>query len=280
VVRRLDGLLLVTLVLLTVQPSNRLTAQVAPNRATSYLHPTAVQDARAVWINPAGLAVLREASIYAEAAIGDPGARGRLRQINAGFNARGLSFAYQRDMFDAGVRGHTYRLGLAGASGGLAAGFAIAHYRGANAKSTGWDIGVTYSGNAGLTFGGAVVNVSQPLVRGLRQRLTFTPGATWHPVPVRALGISTHARVTPDSVAAYAFGLSWSTAGQGRWPLEIIARLDTDGGLRRGAFALGLSLGNQDRVGLIASTPGDVSRVDVLSLYGLATRLPVTGRRR
>src|SRR5256885_15396889 len=112
--------------LLAVGPSGRPAAQVVPNRATAYLHPTDVRDARAIWVNPAGLAVQREASIYAELDVSNPGSRGQLRQINAGFNARGLSLGYQRDVLDAGARGHTYRLGLAGASGGGAAGVGAA----------------------------------------------------------------------------------------------------------------------------------------------------------
>ena len=271
---RTGGLCLLVLAL-SVGPSARLPAQVAPNRATTYLHPTDVRDARALWVNPAGLGVLREASVYAEVAVGDPGARGRLSQINAGFNARGLAFGYQRDIFDAGGRGHTYRLGLAGASGGLAAGFAAAYYRGDGAKATGWDVGASYEWRPGLTVGTVITNIGQPVVRGVRQRLTFVPGATWHPTPAAAL--SAHARITPDSVAAYAFGVSWR-AGQGRWPVEIIARLDTDGGLRRGAFALGLSIGSRDRVGAVATSPGDISTIDGMSLYGLSTREPVRRR--
>jgi hypothetical protein len=283
--RRAVGLCLLIVFIRPVSPSAHLPAQqVAPNRATSYLHPTDVRDARAIWVNPAGLGEQREASIYAEVAVGDPGSKGRLRQINAGFNARGLSFGYQRDMLDDGVRGHTYRLGLAGGSGGLAAGFAVAHYRGDGAKSTGWDLGTSYAANSRLMLGLVAANLGQPIVRGLQQRLTFIPGATWHPAPIPAFGVSTHARITPDSVAAYAFGLSWrtpGTTGRGaprRWPIEIIARLDTDGGLRRGAFVLGFSIGGQDRFGAIASTPGDVSRVDGASLYGLATREPAARR--
>ncbi|HXM37792.1 MAG TPA: hypothetical protein VN908_03925 [Gemmatimonadales bacterium] len=257
------------------------TAQVAPNRATAYLHPTDVRDARALWVNPAGLGVLREASVYAEVAVGDPGARGRLRQINAGFNARGLAFGYQRDIFDAGIRGHTYRLGLAGASAGLAAGFATAYYRGEGTKATGWDVGVSYEWRQGLALGTVITNIGQPVVRGLRQRLTFIPGATWHPSAIPTVGVSAHARITPDSVAAYAFGVSWQGGQRGggsRWPVAIIARLDTDGGLRRGAFALGLSIGNRDRIGAVASTPGDVSTIDGVSLYGVSTREPVKRR--
>lgn len=272
---RFGGCSLIALAFLTAQASNRLAAQqVAPNRANDYLFPTTVQDARAIWVNPARLGVLREASVYAELAVEDPGSKGRLRQINGGFNSRGLSFGYQRDILDNGVRGSTYRLGLAGGSGGLTAGFDIARYEGGGAHATGWDLGTSYVALPSITVAFVATNLGQPIVRGLRQRLTFVPGFTWQPPPVPALGLSADARITPDSVASYAFGASWRAAGASRWPIEIIARLDTDRGLRRGAFALGLSIGGQDRGGLVASTPGGVSRISGLSLYGLSAREP------
>jgi hypothetical protein len=261
----------------------RLASQVAPNRATAYLHPTDVRDARAIWVNPAGLGVMNEASIYAEVDIGNPGAKGQLRQINAGLNARGLGFAYQRDIFDDGARGNTYRLALAGGSGALAVGFAVARYSGTGANDTGWDIGLNY-GSPSLTVGGVFANISQPVVRGLKQPATFVPGATWHPSPLPALAVSTHARITTDSVASYGFGLSWQTGGgmgagsQSGWPIAILARLDTDGDLRRGAFAFGLSVGGRDRIGVIGTTPGDVSSLDDASIYGV-TKREAAGRR-
>lgn len=259
-------------ILMTVWPSGPLATQVAPNRATTYLHPTDVRDARALWVNPAGLGELREASVYAELAVAPPGARGRLRQINGGFNARGLAFGYQRDIFEAGALGHAYRLGLAGSNAGLAAGAAIAHYRGGGASTSGWDVGVTYAGLPTLTVGTVVANLGQPVVRGIQQRLTYLPGATWRPLP--AAGLSAHARITPDAVAAYSFSLSLQAGAGRRWPLAVIVRLDTDRGLRRGAFAFGVSIGGADRFGLVATTPGDVSEVEEVSLYGLATRQP------
>ncbi len=275
--------LAVLLAALTAQSLNLLAAQVASNRSAAYLFPTDVHDARAIWINPAGLGTLREASIYAEIGVGNPGARGRLRQIDAGFNSRGLAFAYQRDIFDNKVRGNTYRIGLAGGSGGLAAGAAVARYRGDGAHSTGWDAGLSYTLPSGLTVGLVTANIGQPIVRGLLQRFTYVPGATWHPAPLPALALSTYARITSDSIAAYAFGLSWHTPRTSmgmvhRWPIEVIARLDTDRKLRRGEFAFGLSIGSQDRVGIVATTPGDVSRVDEASLYGASAREPAAGR--
>jgi hypothetical protein len=94
------------------------------------------------------------------------------------------------------------------------------------------------------------------------------------------LALSTNARITRDSVESYAFGLSWrTTSSSSRWPIEIIARMDTDKGFRRGAFALGLSIGGENRFGAVASTPGDVSRIDDVSLYGLVSRVPAPRRR-
>jgi len=273
---------LVTILVLTVWPSGRPAdaQQVAPNRSATYLFPTDVRDARAIWVNPAGLGVAREASVYAEVGVSDPGSRGRLRQINAGFNSRGLSLGYQRDILDNGVRGTTLRLGLAGGTQGLAAGFDIARYSGNGANATGWDIGMSYVAFSQLTVGAVAANLGQPIVRGLRQQFTFIPGVTWHPGPVRALAVSTDARITRDSIESYAFGLAWrTTSTSSRWPVEIIARLDTDNGLRRGAFALGLSIGGENRFGALASTPGDVSRIDGLSVYGLVTREASTRRR-
>ena len=270
------------MLVLTVWPSGRPAAaqQVAPNRANAYLFPTDVRDPRAIWVNPAGLGVVRVASIYAEIGVSDPGASGRLRQINAGFNSGGLSFGYQRDILDNGVRGSTIRLGLAGGSQGLAAGFAVARYGGTATNATGWDLGAMYAALPHLTVGVVATNLGQPIIRGLRQRFTFIPGLTWRPGPVPAIALSTDARITPDSVESYAFGLSWrTTSTSSRWPIEIIARMDTDNRLRRGGFALGLSIGGQNRFGAVASAPGDVSAIDGASVFGVVTREPTPGRR-
>jgi hypothetical protein len=261
---------------LTAVSHDRLTAQeVAPNHATTYLHPTDVRDARALWVNPAGLGVRHDASVYAEIAVSDPGrGAGRLRQVSAGFNARGLAFGYQRDVFDGGRRGHTYRVGLAGGSEGLAGGAAMSLYRGGT-KGTGWDLGGSYALSPALTVGGVIVNIGQPVVRSLQQRVTVIPGATWRPLgPAAALSV--HARIRTE-VLGYAFSVSWQ--GVGRVPMGVLARLDTDGGLRRGAFAVGFSVGGPDRVGVVVSAPGDLSGPDAASLWGVSTREAGRSRR-
>lgn len=274
---------LAAILLVAVGPSGRQAVgqSVAPNRATAYLFPTDVKDARAVWVNPAGLAVAREASIYAEVGVGEPGAEGRLRQINAGFNSRGLALGYQRDILADGERGTTLRLGLAGGTGGFAAGFDVARYSGTGTNATGWDIGTSYAPGQAFNFGLVATNIGQPIVRGLKQRLTFVPGLTWRLGPVPTVAVSADARITPDSVESMAFGVTWRTnSSSAKWPIEVIGRVDTDNQFRRGALNLGFSIGGQNRIGAIASSPGDASQIDYSSIYGLLTRgLSTTGRR-
>ena len=228
------------------------------------LSPTDVSDARAVWVNPAGLGRAPAASLYADLTVGDPG---RLRQLTFGVSSRGFSFGYQRDIFDAGVRGTTYRAGLGAGHAGLAAGVAAALYRG-NAKATGWDCVVTYE-HGPLAVGAVVANIGQPVVRGARQVITFLPGVTLRPFG-DAAAFSASGSITAESVLGYAFGARFQTGG--RAPVGLLARLDTDRLLRRTAFAFGLSIGGRDAVGVVASTPGDASRVDTWDLYGISTR--------
>jgi len=245
-------------------------AQVAPNRTTLYLHPTDVTDARALWVNPAGLGRFQEASLHLDLTVGNPGAAGRLRQLTLGFNSRGFSFGYQRDVFADGLRGHTYRLGFAGGRAGLAAGVATALYRGGT-SGTGWDAGIQYEVAPQLTIGGVIENVGQPTVRDSTLQAAYVPGATLRLFAARA-ALSVHGRFTSDGVAGYALGVRAGLREGTALPLRLLARIDTDRSLRRTGLAFSLSLGGQDAIGIVATAPGDATRLDALSLYGLSTR--------
>ena len=243
-------------------------AQVAPNRATTYLSPTDVSDARALWVNPAGLGRLPAASIHLDLTFGDPGPGGRLRQLTFGLNSRGFSFGYQRDIFDGGVRGTTYRAGLAAGHAGLAAGVAAALYRGGT-KRTGWDCGVVYAPSPMLAVGGIVANIGQPVVRSALQVATLVPSVTLRPLGDVA-AFSAEGRITADSVIGYAVGARFQSGGRAR--VGLLVRLDTDHSLRRTALIFGVSMAGRDMVGVVASTPGDAGRVNAADLYGVATR--------
>jgi hypothetical protein len=246
-------------------------AQAIPNRATRYLFSTDVSDARALWVNPAGLGRLLEASVHLDLTVGDPGPAGRLRQLTAGFNSRGFSLGYQRDVLDGGARDHTYRLGFAGGHGNLAGGVAASLYRGAGAGGTGWDAGLEYDVAPQLTVGGVIENVRQPVVHDSALHVNYLPGATLRLLGPR-LALSAQGRFSSDGAAGYAFGVRAGLREGSALPIRLLARVDTDGSLRRTALAFGLAVGGQDAVGVVATTPGDAGRLDALSLYGLSTR--------
>ena len=248
-------------------------AQVAPNRAASYLVATAVTDARALWVNPAGLAARPEASVLLDLTVVQPGATGRLGQVTAGFNARGLSFGYQRDNFPNGVHGHTYKLGLASGSGGFSGGVALALYGGGTGGGgSGWDLGFRYDWLSTVTVGGVIRNIGQPTVRGVRQNATAVPAVT-----VRPLG-SILALSAQASVASSAGARGYGVEAEALWPrspkVGLLARCDTDGSLHRRALLFGLSIGTRDRVGAVGSTPGNFSKVDAVNVYGVSSRTP------
>jgi hypothetical protein len=241
---------------------------VASNRAVAYLYPTDVGDARALWVNPAGLGRHSEASLHWDITVGNPGSGGRLRQLTLGFNSRGLSLGYQRDVFDAGVRGHTYRLGLGAGHGGVAAGLAVAIYRGGT-KGTGWDFGVVHEPNRRIALGASVGNVRQPVVRGTRQIATFIPGVTVKPFGT-LFAFSALGHFTSDAVLGYSLGARLQAADP--VPLGLLLRLDTDGGLRRAALVVGASFGGQDLVGAVASMLGKSDRLDPVEFYSVTSR--------
>ena len=252
-------------------------AQVVPNNAALYLHPTDVRDARALWVNPAGLGAFPEASVHVDLTVGDPGANGQLRQLTLGFNSRGLSLGYQRDLFGAGQRGHTYRLGYAAGRGGVAAGFATVLYRGGT-SGTGWDMGILYDWLPALSVGGVIQNIGRPVVRDSTLRITYVPSATLQ-LAGRRVVFSALSCLTSDGVAGYAFGLRGTLRAGSSLPIGLLARLDTDRSLHRSALVFGFSLGGEDSAGLVARTPGDASGIDGLSLYGVSTRRLTRTRR-
>lgn len=246
-----------------------LSAQVAINRSDAYLFPSEADDARALWVNPAGLGIRQEASVYFDLTVANPGSLGQLRQLNLGFNARGLAFGYQRDQFSGGVRGSTYKLGFGAGEGRMAVGLGAALYRG-DTKGTGWDLGATYKAASSLVLAGVIANIGQPNVRGLVQRVQYTASAALQVAP--GIGFGALAQANTSGMKAY--GVDGRFEFDPGFPLGFIVRLDTDQKLRRSQFALGVSIGGQGKMGLVATTPGNVSGVNNLTLFGLTSHTP------
>ncbi|MGD8869500.1 MAG: hypothetical protein PVI01_17920, partial [Gemmatimonadales bacterium] len=91
-----------------------LEAQAVRSRSADYLFAASANDVRALWVNPAGLAVRSVASVMAEFALDfPPDTNARFAQWSAGFTSRGLSVGYQRDRFAEDPNTGTLRFGLA-----------------------------------------------------------------------------------------------------------------------------------------------------------------------
>lgn len=243
-----------------------LAGQAVPNRAAAYLFPTDGSDARALWVNPASTGTDRGASVFADVVVRDEDPGGAaLAQVSAGFGSRGLSFGYQYD--DLGpVRSHTYRVGVTGSSGPLAAGFAAAWYRG-GANDWGYDVGLTYRARASVLVGVTVANIGQPVVRGVRQEFSAVPGLTLTPFGP-SFELSALARF--GGPEGYAFGARWHAPL--RVALALLARVETDADLRGRGLAFGLALGARDQLGVTATTDADISRLEAVSAFGVASR--------
>jgi len=132
-------------------------------------------------------------------------------------------------------------------------------------------LGVLYDVTPLVTVGGVIENVGQPHVRDSTLRITYVPSATAQ-LLARRVVLSALGRLTPDRVAGYAFAARAALRQGAHLPIGLSARLDTDGSLRRAGLTFGFSLGSLDAVGLVATAPGDVGRIDALSAYGVSTR--------
>jgi hypothetical protein len=273
---RLEALLTFGLGLLAAL--NPLEAQSPKPRSLDYLNAASVDDARASWLNPAGLGRVLEASVMAEVVVDRPLAGDlRLAQYTLGMNSRGISFAFARDRGSdtAGVSIFRFGLGLPlGRSGSL--GWAVSLYRG-GARDEGVDLGLRYGPSRAIELGAVVRNLLEPVVRDTLLPLTAVGAVVWSPLWQRVeFGAEAHGvRLEAEGgyQASYRAGLRLATGG--RTPMRLVVSLDLDSSLEPRRWTAGLVVGAQDRIGLLGSaTPeaGELGRLDRFSAFGLASR--------
>lgn len=252
--------------LIAAGAATRAAAQVLDSRSTAYLLPSDVTDARAIAVNPAGLGTLPEASIFADVTAGRPGAWGQPRQFSVGIDSRGFAASWQHDRLGS-VSGNTFRVGLGTAAGALAVGGGVAIYRGGEG-GTSWNLGLRWAAARRLAAGLAVMDIGQPTVRGFKLLTTYTGSATF--APARALLLSGGVAATRHAVTGYTAKLE--AAMRIGLPLGLFALCDTDRGFRRTQFAFGITIGGNDRLGAVATTPGNARAIDESTLFGVSTR--------
>lgn len=266
------------LVLIVILCATPVAAQTRPPRSADYLFAAAAQDARALWVNPAGLSATFEASLMGELLW----ARNALdefhvAQYTAGFNSRGFAFGFRRDRFANGVGGNTFRLGISRAARGLAMGAAFTLYSGdpdQRAVELGIRTGLTRSMQLGLV----AQHIGAPTVRGERLPPTGILGVTWS-------GAAGRVQVNAEATAAdreleSGFDLSYRaglrlTAGGRRLLVSGFGAIDVTDDFDISRLVVGLAVGGS---GGIAALVGDGARragstfVDGASLTGILSR--------
>ena len=254
-------------------------AQRSEPRSRDYLFITNVDDARATWVNPAGLGWIPEASVLAEVLVDRSSGSLRLGQYTLGLNSRGLGLSYLRDRSRDTVSVGVFRLALGLPLGQGAIGAAYTNY--SNSHDQGFDLGLRYPVLAGLDVGVVVrdINRPQPAAAEPVKPVTTVAGATWSVVPK---GVTVSAEAIAAERPGPASGFDWGYRGgftirtSRPWPVELVAaaQVDERGTLRQ--WSLGLVIGRLDRVGLVtgALPTSGLGSVDRFSAVGVASRRP------
>lgn len=163
-------------------------AQYRGPRSADHLFGGAVWGARALWVNPAALGTVDEASILLEGMVErDPNGNYPLAQYTIGFNSRGFGFGFRHDVFHVRVTsgdslisygGNTWRLGFGRGLGPLAIGAALSMYSGAQTKQD-VDLGLRYRIANGLDLSVGFEHIGQPAVRDSSLRFSGAFGLSW-----------------------------------------------------------------------------------------------------
>lgn len=263
-------------------------AQARAPRSRDYLFAGAVDDARALWVNPAGLHLFLEASVLGEVVVERPlDGDIRLGQLSVGFNSRGVSFGYRRDRLLSGTA-QEVRFGIARGARLVSVGLGLSFHSGA-ALSTerALDVGLTLRALRQLYFAAVVRNIGRPLVLtddttrsrplgGERLPVTRVLGASWTPFAgnVQLSGESLfRERLGADGFeVSHRAGLRLAT--RGRLPLGVAAALDLGNNFKIDRWTVGLVLGSRDSASLLTSgvQRGSGPRFESFSLTGVSSR--------
>lgn len=251
-------------------------------RSGDYEFASTVHDIRALWVNPAGLGIVADASIMAEFTLERPqGGDLRLAQWTAGFNRWGLAIGYQRDRFSEDPNTGALRFGLALPFRRGAAGAAFSFYSGnaldtTDARDMGLDLGFQYRLLAPVNLGIVVRNIGRPDLRDSRAPLTGAVSLALRAVPRHALLAAEV--IAAERFSASGYDVSYRGGMQlsvgGRLPITLITAVDLGARFAVDRWVIGFAVGGPDRVTALASggfrSPND--RLDRVSLSGVASR--------
>ena len=260
-------------------PAARLTAQVIPAQPARYLLTTEAADARALWVNPAGLARRLEASIGVDVGADRFTTGTQLSQYGATIASRGLAVSWVHERYPAGLSLDGYAIGMGLGDERFSAGAARRWYRGVVSGSA-WDVGARAAlgqGVQGAQLSLVARGLGSPRLGDSTYWATFVPGAS-----VGALG------------GAVQLGAEWEVAPHGWRSVEIRAggtvslrpdlaltvRADLASDFRRRGLVLALTWsGSKARVAAFAGLSGGVNELDAFGASGALVALGTRSRR-
>ncbi len=246
---------------------------IEPAQPARYLLTTDVADARALWVNPAGLVRQVEASLGADVTADRfvPGGATQLSQYGATIANRGIAAGWAHDRYPKGPSLNTYIVGVGLGDERFSAGLARRWFAGA-LKGSSWDVAVRVASRSGTQLSLVARNIGSP-----RLNDSTLLGASLVPGALISM-LAGHLQA----------GGEWEVATR-RWRSQEIRfggtvtvtdgvalslRADLSPDFQRRGFAVAVTLdGPKGRAGAFALLPGGANEVDALGLSGaLVTR--------
>ena len=250
--------------------------------SADYLFASSALDARALWVNPAGLGAFLQASVMGEVVVDRlvvPGGDLRLAQYSLGFNSRGFSVGYTHDGFEGvNASNSTIRVGLARGVGGLSGGVSLGFYN-ADVSQRGLDVGLRYAPSPLFALAAVVRDIGKPVLRDSVIHPRGIASATGYflqgqgTLSGEIVAVERPALLTGYDVT-YRAGASLESGG--RLPIGALVALDLGNNLKVDRWTLGLSIGGPGRViGTTTILPNAGSAtLDRVAISGVATSRP------
>ena len=250
-----------------------------PAQPARYLLTTDVADARALWVNPAGLVRQVEASLGADLTADrfGPGSAPQLSQYGVTIANRGIGAGWVHDRYPRGPSLNTYAVGIGLGDERFSAGLTRRWFAGA-LKGSSWDVAARVGSGDGTQLSLVGRNLGSPRLNDSTfLGATLVPGALISVLGGRLRVAGEWEVATRRSQSQeIRFGGTLAVAAG----VALSLRADLSPSFQRRGFAIGLTLdGSKGRAGGFALLSGGANEVDALGLSGALVTRAVPPRR-
>lgn len=252
-------------------------AQLYPAQATRYLLTTEARDARALWVNPAGLARGVEASVGVDATMDGADASVRLQQYGATLMSRNFAVGWIHDAYPGGASSDNYALGAGLGDEVLSMGVSRRWFGGRDGDRA-WDLALRARATATLDLSVVWRNVGSPVVRDSIYPASVVPAAGVHSRSGRlGAGVELDLRTDLGAIRELRAGASVAAGTH----LLVGLRGEFSSSLDRRGFAVSVTwLTSRVRSTVVAVLPPDAGSIDALGAAGAMIATPETRTRR